>query len=149
MKTFAATILALMFSLSAWADVDGLVTKPSHHSVPDTIGRLEKIVKAKGFTIFALINHAAAAKKDGLAMPPTQLLIFGNPKGGTPLMLAAPTVAIDLPLKAVAWQDKAGKVWLSYNTASYLEERHHIEGKDKAIEALDRALDAMTTKAAD
>jgi uncharacterized protein (DUF302 family) len=140
-------MIVMMLSAPVWAGNNGIITKPSKYSVPDTIGRLEKVVKAKGFTIFAMIDHAAAAKRDGLTMPPTQLLIFGNPKGGTPLMLAAPTTAIDLPLKALAWQDAAGKVWLSYNTAEYLKERHDIKGKDAAIKHLDGALDAMTTKA--
>lgn len=147
MRGLLAVVVIVMFSMPAWANENGIITKPSKYSVPDTISRLERVVKAKGFTVFALINHAAAAKSDGLSMPPTQLLIFGNPKGGTPLMLAAPTAAIDLPLKALAWQDAHGNVWLSYNTAQYLEERHHIEGKDAAIKHLDAALNAMTNKA--
>lgn len=149
MRTFLLGIAAMtmMISLNAVAGVDGLVTKASKYSVADTMSRLEKVVEGKGFTIFARIDHEAAARKDGLTMPPTQVLIFGNPKGGTPLMLAAPTAAIDLPLKALVWQDDKGKVWLSYNTGSYLKERHHIKGKDEAIEKLDGALDAMTSKA--
>jgi uncharacterized protein (DUF302 family) len=98
-------------------------------------------------TLFARIDHAAEAEKVGLKMRPNQLLVFGNPKGGTPLMVAAPTVAIDLPLKALVWEDEGGKVWLGYNSPEYLKKRHGIEGKEEALNALAGALDAMTAKA--
>jgi uncharacterized protein (DUF302 family) len=103
---------------------NGMIDVPSRHSVPETLARLQAILKEKGIAVFALIDHSGEAEKAGLAMPPTQLLIFGNPKGGTPLMVAAPRLAIDLPLKALAWQDEQGKVWLSYNSPEYLQERH-------------------------
>jgi len=102
----------------------GILDIPSPYSVPETITRLEAILKEKGVAIFARIDHSGEAAKVNLSMPPTQLLIFGNPKGGTPLMLAAPSTAIDLPLKALAWQDLQGKVWLSYNSPEYLQQRH-------------------------
>jgi uncharacterized protein (DUF302 family) len=102
---------------------DGIVSKPSKYSVPETLHRLETILTAKGIKIFALVDHSGEAEKAGLKMPPTQLLIFGNPKGGTPVMLAAPTAAIDLPWKALAWQDANGQVWLSYNDAVYIQRR--------------------------
>jgi uncharacterized protein (DUF302 family) len=102
---------------------DGIVSKPSKYSVPETLHRLETILTAKGIKIFALVDHSGEAEKAGLKMPPTQLLIFGNPKGGTPVMLAAPTAAIDLPWKALAWQDANGQVWLSYNDAAYIQRR--------------------------
>lgn len=102
----------------------GIVDIPSAYSVPETLARLESILKEKGVTVFALIDHSGEAEKVGLKMRPTQLLIFGNPKGGTPLMVAAPSVAIDLPLKALAWEDRQGKVWLSYNAPEYLQQRH-------------------------
>jgi len=105
---------------------DGVVSVASNHSVSDTIDRLESLVKAKGMTIFARIDFSADAAKAGLQMPPTQMLIFGNPKAGTPLMLAAPTVAIDLPLKALAREEGSGKVWLSYNAPEYLGKRHGV-----------------------
>jgi uncharacterized protein (DUF302 family) len=105
---------------------DGVVSVASNHSVSDTIDRLESLVKAKGMTIFARIDFSADAAKAGLQMPSTQMLIFGSPKAGTPLMLAAPTVAIDLPLKALAREDGNGKVWLSYNAPEYLGRRHGI-----------------------
>jgi uncharacterized protein (DUF302 family) len=102
---------------------EGIVSKPSKYSVPETLHRLETILTAKGVKIFALVDHSGEAEKAGLKMPPTQLLIFGNPKGGTPVMLAAPTAAIDLPLKALAWQDANGQVWLSYNDPAYMQRR--------------------------
>ena len=98
----------------------------SRHSVPETIARLQSLLKENGVNIFALVDHSGEAAKVGLDMRPTQLLIFGNPKAGTPLMVAAPSVAIDLPLKALAWQDAHGKVWLSYNAPEYLQQRHDI-----------------------
>ena len=104
----------------------GIIDIPSPYSVPETLARLQSILKEKGVTVFALIDHSGEAAKAGLEMRPTQLLIFGNPKGGTPLMVAAPSVAIDLPLKALAWQDAQGKVWLSYNAPEYLLQRHGI-----------------------
>jgi uncharacterized protein (DUF302 family) len=104
--------------------VPGFVSRPSKYSVPDTIARLSAILKAKGIAVFALIDHSGEAEKAGLKMRPTQLLIFGNPKGGTPLMLAAPSAAIDLPLKALVWQDESDKVWLGFNSPDYLQQRH-------------------------
>ena len=102
---------------------DGIISRPSKYSVPETLDRVETRLRERGIRIFARIDHSGEAAAAGLAMPPTQLLIFGNPKGGTPLMVAAPTAAIDLPLKALAWQDAEGTVWLSYNDPSYLARR--------------------------
>jgi uncharacterized protein (DUF302 family) len=105
---------------------EGIISKPSKYSVPETVHRLETILTSKGIKIFTLVDHSREAEKAGLKMPPTQLLIFGNPKGGTPVMLAAPTAAIDLPLKALAWQDAKGQVWLSYNDVAYLQHRYGL-----------------------
>ena len=105
---------------------NGLVHVSSSYSVVETAKRLEASLVAHGITIFCRIDHSGEAEKVGLHMPPTQLLIFGSPKGGTPLMLASPMVAIDLPLKALIWQDAGGKVWLSYNSPGYLQRRHNI-----------------------
>ena len=105
---------------------NGVVSIAANHSVSETIDRLESLVKSKQLTVFARIDFSGDAAKAGLSMPPTQMLIFGNPKAGTPLMLAAPSVAIDLPLKAVAWQDGGGRVWLSYNAPEYLKRRHGL-----------------------
>jgi uncharacterized protein (DUF302 family) len=105
---------------------EGIVNKPSNHSVEQTVDRLKSILQAKGVTLFALIDHSGEAEKVGLKMPPTKLLIFGNPKAGTPLMLASPGIALDLPLKILVWQDNQGKVWLSYNSPEYLKERYGL-----------------------
>src|SRR5580700_7652561 len=103
---------------------NGIVNKPSNHPVDETVERVKNILQAKGITLFAMVDHSGEAEKVGMKMPPTKLLIFGNPKGGTPLMLAAPSTAIDLPLKILVWEDGQGKVWLSYNSPEYLQERH-------------------------
>ena len=105
---------------------NGIVNKPSHHSVDETLAKLQAILQAKGIAVFALVDHSGEAAKVGMKMRPTKLLIFGNPKGGTPLMLAAPSIAIDLPLKILIWEDDQGNVWVSYNTPEYLEERHDL-----------------------
>ena len=105
---------------------NGLVHIASTHSVAETLQKLESVLQAKGMTIFARIDHSGEAAKVGLEMHPTQLVIFGSPKGGTPLMVAAPTLAIDLPLKALVWEDDQGKVWISYNSPEYLQQRHGI-----------------------
>jgi uncharacterized protein (DUF302 family) len=105
---------------------NGIISIPSNHSVDRAVESLKSILQAKGVTLFALIDHSGEAKKVGMKMPPTKLLIFGSPKGGTPLMLAAPSVAIDLPLKILVWEDGQGKVWLSYNSPEYLKERHGL-----------------------
>jgi uncharacterized protein (DUF302 family) len=105
---------------------NGLITHASPYSVPETLDRLEAILRAKNITVFARIDHSGEAAKAGLTMPPTQLLIFGNPQGGTPIMVAAPLAAIDLPLKALAWQDASGKVWLSINDPHYLQNRYDL-----------------------
>ena len=104
----------------------GIVDKASHHSVEETVDRLINILQSKGITLFAVIDHSREAEKVGLKMPATKLLIFGNPKAGTPLMLAAPTIAIDLPLKILVWEDVERTVWLSYNSADYLQNRHGL-----------------------
>src|SRR5215469_14531408 len=99
---------------------NGIVDIPSHHSVDQTVGRVKSLLKDKGITLFALIDHSGEAAKVGMKMRPTKLLIFGSPKAGTPLMLAAPSIAIDLPLKILVWEDIEGNVWISYNSPSYL-----------------------------
>jgi uncharacterized protein (DUF302 family)/uncharacterized membrane protein YidH (DUF202 family) len=104
----------------------GIIDKPSNHSVEQTVERLKNILQAKGVALFALVDHSGEAEKVGMKMRPTKLLIFGNPKAGTPLMLAAPSSAIDLPLKILIWEDAQGKVWISYNSAAYLQERHGL-----------------------
>jgi uncharacterized protein (DUF302 family) len=105
---------------------EGIVKISSHHSVDETVDKLKAILRSKGVTLFALVDHSGEAEKVGMKMPPTKLLIFGNPKGGTPLMLAAPSAALDLPLKILIAEDAKGKVWISYNSPEYLKERHGL-----------------------
>jgi uncharacterized protein (DUF302 family) len=105
---------------------NGIVQIHSNHSVDQTVEKLKAILQAKGVTLFALVDHSGEAEKVGMTMPPTKLLIFGSPKAGTPLMLAAPSIAIDLPLKILVAEDSHGKVWISYNSPEYLQERHNL-----------------------
>jgi len=105
---------------------NGIVDLSSTHTVDETVAKIEGILKSKGVTLFALVDHSGEAEKAGMKMPPTKLLIFGSPKAGTPLMLAAPRIAIDLPLKILVWEDGDGKVWISYNSPAYLLERHGV-----------------------
>ena len=104
----------------------GIVSKASSYSVPETLDRLENVIRAKGISIFTVIDHSGEAERVGLKMQEAKLLIFGSPKSGTPLMLASPLVALDLPLKALVWQDNDGRVWVSYNSVSYLANRHNL-----------------------
>lgn len=125
----------------------GLVTVESSYTVQITLDRLTKIMTSKGITIFARVDHAAGAKKIGTDMAPTQLLIFGNPKLGTPLMMSNRQVGIDLPLKALAWRDDAGKVWVSYNDPAYLKVRHGISDRDPVFKKIAGALGKLIGKA--
>src|ERR1700691_4910480 len=105
---------------------NGIVNKPSNHSVNETVERLKNILQAKGITLFAMVDHSGEAEKVGMKMPPTKLLIFGSPKAGTPVMLAAPSIAIDLPLKILISEGEAGKVTITYNSPEFLQERHGV-----------------------
>jgi uncharacterized protein (DUF302 family) len=132
MKRWHLVLLLAAFALPASAadnaihKKNGIVDVPSNHSVDQTVDKLKGILQSKGITLFIVIDHSGEAAKVGMKMPPTKLLIFGNPKGGTPLMLAAPSIALDLPLKILVWEDTQGKVWLSYNSPEYLKERHDL-----------------------
>ena len=108
------------------ASNNGIVRIPATHSVDETVENLKTLLQAKGVMLFAIVDHSGEAAKVGLQMPNTKLLIFGNPKAGTPLMLAAPSIAIDLPLKILVAEDKSGKIWISYNSAQFLAERHAV-----------------------
>jgi uncharacterized protein (DUF302 family) len=101
----------------------------SHHSVAATVEKVRVLLEAKGVALFALVDHSGEAEKVGMKMRPTKLLIFGNPKAGTLVMLASPSIAIDLPLKILVWEDEAGKVWISYNSADYLRARHNVSAE--------------------
>jgi uncharacterized protein (DUF302 family) len=105
---------------------NGIVDIRSNHSVDTTVEKLKRILEAKSVTLFALVDHSGEAAKVGMQMRPTKLLIFGSPKAGTPLMLAAPSVAIDLPLKILVWEDEGGQAWVSYNAPEFLRERHNL-----------------------
>ncbi len=144
----AALAVLLMSFLPSLALADtGMISKKSAHSVAETIDRLEAILKEKGLTIFARIDHAAGAKKADLELAPTQVLIFGNPKLGTPLMAASATTALDLPQKALAYQDASGDVFLVYNNPAYLMARHDIAGRDEVLKKITGALDNFTNAA--
>ncbi|QLC72759.1 DUF302 domain-containing protein [Pseudomonas sp. LPB0260] len=120
-----SSLALLLCSVLAQA-ADGLVVLPSPHSAADTMNRLELAVKQRGLQVFARIDHAAGAAKVGQALRPTELLIFGNPQGGTPLLQCAQSAGIDLPLKALVWEDAAAQVWLGYNDPAHIAERHEI-----------------------
>jgi uncharacterized protein (DUF302 family) len=107
-------------------ETNGIVDIPSHHPVDQTVDRLRGILESKAVTLFALIDHSGEAAKVQIKMPPTKLLIFGSPRAGTPVMLATPSIAIDLPLKILVWEDSQGKTWISYNSPQYLQGRHHV-----------------------
>ena len=121
----------------------GIVMVPSHRSVDQTVDTIEDMLKAKGIKLFALVDHSGEAEAAGLEMRPTTLLIFGNPKAGTPLMVASPSIAIDLPLKLLVSEDANGKVWISYNSPAYLQARHglpkELVGVLAAVEGLAKA----------
>ena len=127
---------------------DGLTTIPSSHGPKETMNRLEAEVKAKGMTVFARIDHAAGASAAGLSLRPTEVLIFGNAKAGTPLMQSVQTIGIDLPLKALVWQDESGKTWLSYNDPAWLAKRHRLSGAEPAVGIMTGALDEVARTAA-
>ncbi len=123
-RWFTSLLLACMtFAASA---ADGLISIKSPHNAKDTMTRLEELVKQRGLNVFARIDHAAGAAKIGKTLRPTEVLIFGNPQGGTPFMECAQTVGIDLPLKALVWQDSAGQTWLGYNDPQFLAQRHAV-----------------------
>ena len=125
----------------------GLVTLPSAHGAKETVERLKALLAQKGIEVFAHIDHAAGARKVGLPLRPTQVLIFGNPQAGTPLMQGRQTIGLDLPLRALVWEDREGKVWLTYRQAEDLARRHHVAGHDEAVKALDNGLAGLARAA--
>jgi len=138
-KLFFSIITILLMTTSTYAE-SGLISVKSSHDVKTTADRLESMLKQKGMHVFIRINHAQGAQKIGKELRPTELIIFGNPKVGTPLMQCAQSVAIDLPQKALIWQDAQGQVWLSYNDPNYLVERHQITGCGDVIKKVAKAL---------
>ena len=149
------SLLAILFAL-IWLPMlearaiaaEGLITIQSHYDPKETMQRLEAAVKAKGFSVFAHIDHSAQAAQVNLSLPPTDLLIFGNPKGGTPLMRSNQAIGIDLPLKALVWQDEKGATWLSYNDPEWIVQRHGgVGGTEDTVGAISAALKALAASA--
>ncbi|HIC81680.1 MAG TPA: DUF302 domain-containing protein [Kiloniellaceae bacterium] len=149
----ALTLLAAAFALAtpgtaaSGIAAEGTVVKKSNHSVAATIDRLEAILKEKGLTVFAKVDHQAGAQKAGLELRPTMLLVFGNPKLGTPLMQSGQTIGLDLPQKALAYEDAAGDVYLAYNDPAYLAGRHAITDRDEVFKRISGALGNFTDAA--
>ena len=139
-KTLTSLLLALLFAAGAQAAGEGMIKLKSAHSVAVTADRLETILKSNGMTVLKRIDHAAGAASVGRQLRPTELLIFGNPKVGTPLMQCSPSIAIDLPQKALIWQDKRGQVWLAYNDPQFLALRHDVSGCDEVLNKVATAL---------
>jgi uncharacterized protein (DUF302 family) len=140
-------VLLLLVSTPLLAG-QGVVSIKSMHSVKDTADRLESVLQSKGMNVIARINHSAAAKNAGMTLRPTELLIFGNPKVGTPLMQCQQSIALDLPQKALIWEDESGTVWISYNNPEYLADRHDLEGCDEVIAKVKAALSNFAHAAA-
>ncbi len=141
LKTIAGIILlSLASTVSMASDTNGMIKIKSTHSVSETINKLEAVLSKKGMTIFKRVDHSAGANKVGLQLRPTELLIFGNPKVGTPLMQCSQTAALDLPQKALAYKDKDGQVWLVYNDPAYMAKRHKLKNCDTAVQKVTNAL---------
>jgi uncharacterized protein (DUF302 family) len=140
MRQVFFALIAIFFIVSTAAAGNGLISVKSSHDVKATADRLENILNQKGMTVFIRINHSAGARKVGKTLRPTELVVFGNPKVGTPLMQCSKSVAIDLPQKALIWQDDKGQVWLSYNDPNYLAQRHGLTGCAQVIKKVEKAL---------
>ena len=146
MRILTVFLAATLFCVPAAFANDALIVKPSPHGVAKTLDRLAQIMK-KGVTVFARINHAKGAKSIGAKLRPTQVLIFGNPKLGTPMMQSNQQIGLDLPLKAVAWKDEAGKVWLAYTKPAVLAARYGITDRDGVVKKMTGALNNLTNAA--
>ncbi len=144
MKVFVILITIFSFTCTIIQAAEGLVNKTSSYNVQKTMDRFEKIVRNKGFNVIARVNHTAAAEKSGSTLPPTELLIFGNPKLGTQLMQSNQTIGIDLPLKVLIWEDDKGVVTLSYNDPAWLQKRHGITDRNKAFAKMSGALNKFS-----
>lgn len=148
MRSFMlAALIAGLTLISSPSDAAGLVLTRSNHSVDETLNRLEMILRNKGLTIFARIDHGAGAAGVGVDLRPTQLLLFGNPKLGSQLFTSNQLAAIDLPMKALVWEDIDGQVWLAYNDPGYIAARHAIKNRSAAIAKMSGALKKLTGKA--
>ncbi len=152
MKRYFGMLLVGLFALSLAGQVqadgdNGLISKKSHHSVKETLDRLEGVLRKKGFTIVVRWSHDAGAEKAGMALRPTELLIFGNPKVGTHFFTSQQTAGIDLPMKMLAWADEEGQVWLTYNDPAWIAQRHGIADRDKVVAKMSKALDNFSRMA--
>ena len=147
MRWFTVLIGSLCLATAAHAQ-ESLIKVRSAHSVKATLDRLETGLKEKGVTVIARVDHAGAAQKAGMTLRPTEVLIFGNPKAGTPMMQCAQSIGIDLPQKALAWQEEKGDVWLAYNDQKYLAQRHAAKGCDAPVKAMSDVLAAFVKAAA-
>lgn len=147
MRTKLLALAVLMMGGAAVQAAEGMETLESAHSVADTMDRLEQKVSAAGFKVFARVNHGAGAKSVNMPLPPTELLIFGNPKGGTVLLQSEQTVGIDLPLKYLVWEDAAGKVRVGWNDPAWITGRHHISDKAPVVNKMTGALKKFATEA--
>jgi len=147
MRKFLLSIICIVFYASSVNAHEGLVNVKSVHDVKITADRLENVLNSKGMTVFSRIDHAAGAAKVGKTLRPTELVIFGNPKVGTPLMQCSQSIAIDLPQKALIWEDETGQVWLSYNDPQYLAKRHSTQGCDQVLKKVANALGKFAKKA--
>lgn len=141
---FTLVITLMTWQLHAQTEATGVITVASEHNVSETLDKLESALKSKGMNIFARVNHSDGAQKVGKNLSDTQLLIFGNPKIGTPLMQCQRSIAIDLPQKMLAWQDEGGKVWLSYNDPMYLAERHGFDSQNPCYPILEKVSKALS-----
>ncbi len=146
-----SAILVLIITEAIFSQVfasDGIINIQSKHSAEITMSRLKDILESKGMTIFTTIKHSEAARKNNVSLRHTELLIFGNPKVGSPLMACSQKTAIDLPQKALIWEDDKDNIWISYNDPRYLKKRHNIDGCDEVVNKIENALKAITSKAA-
>jgi uncharacterized protein (DUF302 family) len=148
MKKASITLLLVLFTVLPLMAAEGLINVQSDYNVKETTDRLENILNEKGMTIFNQINHSDAAQKVGVELRKTRLIIFGNPKVGSPLMQCQQSIAIDLPQKAIIWEDDKSKVWISYNDPRFLGKRHNIIGCDEVITKVEKALSGITKAAA-
>ena len=147
MITFRVLLVTALVLATSWAAAaDGVIAVKSPYDAKETMSRFEDIVKQRGLTVFARIDHAAGAAKVGKTLRPTEVIVFGNPQGGTPLMECAQTAGIDLPLKALVWEDQSKQVWLGYNDAVYLAKRHGA-ASCPAAEAIGKALSGLSAAA--
>jgi uncharacterized protein (DUF302 family) len=144
----ALTLATAVVATSLPANAESLVAQQSKHTVAETMDRLAAELTKRGIKVAARIDHAAGAKAVGMELPPTQVMMFGNPKLGTPLMQVKPEIGLDLPMKVIAWQDKAGKVWVGYAPPAGLAKRYGVEGKGEVLTAMTNALAALTKAAA-